>query len=86
MRVGREQTLAWIQSGRVKREHEKVLETKHMPSKINLSQHIHAVGSKNALHCQVICSIFAFLCLLPSSVNIRQENSIELQSVIYDFK
>lgn len=65
MQGGREKMLEWIQSGRVKREHEKLLETKHIPSKINLSQHMHAVGYKNALHCRVICSIFAFLCLLP---------------------
>ena len=84
MQVGREKMLEWIQSGPVKREHEKVLETKHMPSKMDVFQHMHAVGCKNALHGCAICSIFAFLCF--SIVNIRQVNSIELQSVIYDFK
>lgn len=50
--------------------------------KLNISPFpIHACGGAIALP-WVICSIFAFLCLLPSFVNIRQGNSIELQSVM----
>lgn len=73
-----------MQSGRVKRECEKVLETKYVPSKIHLFQNTHAVGRKNALNCRAIS--VPYLCFCVCFVTIRKENRIQFQSVIYDFK
>lgn len=73
-----------MQSGRVKREREKVLESQCVPSKIHLFQHTRVVGRKSALRCRAISA--PYLCFCVCFVSIRKENRVQFQSVIYDFK